>query len=150
MCVIHTFFLTPVMPSEQLMNLCTSTETITRALEKEPSLTPGEAAAKLFPKASHPLGVALRKSRSHEEYTVADLDAAEKCGKFPYRPSDLFLKVWMLVKILVMDCPLSNCMHHLQIYSDILNTLEHNSLNGMVSPSLLGSSGVIPVSIISL
>jgi hypothetical protein len=36
------------------------------------------------------------------------------------------------------------------MYSDMLDTLEHDPLNGMCAPSLMGSSGYIPLSIISL
>jgi hypothetical protein len=36
------------------------------------------------------------------------------------------------------------------MYSDVLDTLEHDPLNGMCAPSLLGSSGYVPISIISL
>ncbi|KAF8573891.1 hypothetical protein K439DRAFT_1373981, partial [Ramaria rubella] len=63
-----------------------------------------------------------------EDYTQEDLDRAAKCGRFPYRPSDLFLKM----------------------YSDVLDTLERDPWAGMVSPSLLASSGVIPLSIVSV
>ena len=31
-------------------------------------------------------------AKNHEDYTQDDLDHAAKCGKFPYRPSDLLLK----------------------------------------------------------
>jgi hypothetical protein len=34
----------------------------------------------------------LKKAKGHDDYTHDDLDRAAKCGKFPYRPSDLFLK----------------------------------------------------------
>jgi hypothetical protein len=37
-----------------------------------------------------------------------------------------------------------------QIYNDVLHTLDTNPLAGLVSPPLLGSSGVIPLSIISV
>lgn len=37
----------------------------------------------------------------------------------------------------------------LQIFGPALLTLEKNVLNGLVSPSLLGQSGVVPLTIIS-
>ncbi|KAH9952788.1 hypothetical protein BGW80DRAFT_1452006 [Lactifluus volemus] len=37
-----------------------------------------------------------------------------------------------------------------QIYNDVLHTLDTNPLAGLVSPPLLGSSGVIPLSVISV
>ena len=65
-------------------------------------------------------------------------------GKFPYRLSDLFLKVSTL---LVVDLPGHD---RPQIYCDVLDTLEHDPLLRMVSPPLLVLSGVIPLSIISV
>ena len=65
-------------------------------------------------------------------------------GKYLYRPSDLFLKASIL---LVVDLPGHD---HLQIYCDVLDTLECDPLLGMVSPPLLALLGVIPLSIISL
>ena len=36
-----------------------------------------------------------------------------------------------------------------KIYCDVLDTLEQDPLIGMVSPPLLGASGVVPLTIIS-
>lgn len=38
----------------------------------------------------------------------------------------------------------------LQMYTDVLDTLEHGPLKNMVSPPIMASSGVIPISVISL
>ena len=65
-------------------------------------------------------------------------------GKFPYRPSNLFLKASTL---LVVDLPGHD---RPQIYCDVLDTLERDPLLGMVSPPLLALSGIIPLSIISV
>lgn len=62
------------------------------------------------------------------EPTQVDLDRAAECGNFGSRPSDLFLK----------------------IYCDVLATLETNPWAGVVSPPLLGSRGVVNLSIISV
>ncbi|KAF9220887.1 hypothetical protein BS17DRAFT_786130 [Gyrodon lividus] len=62
------------------------------------------------------------------EPTQEDLDRAAQCGNFGSRPSDLFLK----------------------IYVDVLATLEGNPWSGVVSPPLLGSRGVVNLSIISM
>ncbi len=35
------------------------------------------------------------------------------------------------------------------MYSDVLDTLERDPLIGVVSPPLLGASGVVPLSIVS-
>ncbi|CAF5114211.1 unnamed protein product, partial [Rotaria sp. Silwood1] len=50
-----------------------------------------------------------------------------KFGRFSQRPSDLFLK----------------------LFYGVICTLQHNPLAGCVSPSLIGSTGVIPLTIIS-
>jgi hypothetical protein len=62
------------------------------------------------------------------EPTQEDLDLAAQCGNFGSRPSDLFLK----------------------IYTDVLATLDSDPWAGVVSPPLLGSRGVVNLSIISL
>ncbi|KAF8555746.1 hypothetical protein OG21DRAFT_1410446 [Imleria badia] len=62
------------------------------------------------------------------EPTQEDIDLAAQCGNFGSRPSDLFLK----------------------IYVDVLATLDSNPWAGVVSPPLLGSRGVVNLSIISL
>ncbi|KAF8133725.1 hypothetical protein EV363DRAFT_1397144 [Boletus edulis] len=62
------------------------------------------------------------------EPTQEDIDLAAQCGDFGSRPSDLFLK----------------------IYVDVLATLESNPWAGVVSPPLLGSRGVVNLTIISL
>jgi len=67
-------------------------------------------------------------SASPAENEKDELDIVMRCGSFPHRPSNLFL----------------------QIYRDALHTLNADPLAGLVSPSLLGSSGVIPLSIVSV
>jgi hypothetical protein len=115
------------MPSEKLVSLCNDARTIASELERDATAGPGAVATKLFPHIKSgraPAPVA----RVWEDYTIADLDSAERCGKFGKRPSDLFLRM----------------------YSDVLDTLEHDPLNGMCAPSLMGSSGYIPISMVSL
>ncbi|KAF2089467.1 phospholipase D/nuclease [Saccharata proteae CBS 121410] len=56
-----------------------------------------------------------------------DLERARQCGNFgDTRPSELFLRVW----------------------HDALCALEHDPLEGVVSPPLMGSTGVIPLTVI--
>ncbi|CAF1637567.1 unnamed protein product [Adineta ricciae] len=62
-----------------------------------------------------------------EIITKKELDIAAEFGRFPYRPSNLFLK----------------------IFYNVIRTLEYDPLGGRVSPSLIGSSGIIPLTIIS-
>jgi phosphatidylserine/phosphatidylglycerophosphate/cardiolipin synthase-like enzyme len=58
---------------------------------------------------------------------LTDLDAVATLGMFPYRPSDLFLKM----------------------YAAALETVKKKPKSGLASPSLLGSSGVVRLSIVS-
>lgn len=56
------------------------------------------------------------------------LDILAQCGSFTDSPSDLFLK----------------------ILGDVLQTLEKHPLDGMCSPSLIATTGVMPLSIVSV
>jgi hypothetical protein len=81
------------MPSDHVVALCNDTErTIIRALEKDPRRAPLDVAKELFSKARRPRSIESHFKKQYA-HTPADLDLAEKCGRFPYRPSDLFLKV---------------------------------------------------------
>jgi hypothetical protein len=59
--------------------------------------------------------------------TGEELERALQCGKFAVPPSELFLRV----------------------FHDSLMPLEHDPLMGCCSPSLLGSSGTCPLTIVS-
>lgn len=62
------------------------------------------------------------------EPTQVDLDRAAECGDFGRRPSDLFLRM----------------------YVDILAAIDREPWSGVISPPLLGSKGVVTMSIISV
>ncbi|KAJ6547026.1 hypothetical protein B0H19DRAFT_1211731 [Mycena capillaripes] len=110
--------------------LCTGTETVSSLLAKDPELPPGDAWKKLY--GSHTPGSkeSVAKAREHRDaHTPEDLKQARECGKWgPTEPSELFLK----------------------LYHDALCTLDHNVASAMVSPPLMGSSGTIPLSVISV
>ncbi|KDQ54467.1 hypothetical protein JAAARDRAFT_38135 [Jaapia argillacea MUCL 33604] len=115
---------------------CRDGPTVTQALAENTKLSPAKAARKLYPKPFILKRLLLRfqikhdlyKGRPHNDLEKEDLDEAERSGRFPYRPSDLFLK----------------------IYSDSLLCLTRDPLGGLVSPPLMGSSAVMPLSIISV
>ncbi|GAA5893943.1 uncharacterized protein JCM6883_003679 [Sporobolomyces salmoneus] len=95
-------------------------------------LSPGQAAKKMFPKPSPAKRLYRRFFIKRDlvygrEWTKEELDEAAKRGNFPHRPSDLFLKM----------------------YADVLTCLTRDPLAGNVSPSLLGTQGTIPLSIVS-
>lgn len=74
------------MPSDHVIQLCSSNETVIAALAANPDQEISKIVKNLFKKSP----VSTTKPHSNDE---SDLDRAAQCGKFPYRPSDLFLKV---------------------------------------------------------
>jgi len=89
--------------------------------------SPQDAAEVLFTKPPPHLRPRIEYEILEHEITDEELDLAAQFGRFPYRPSELFLK----------------------LFHNSLCTLRRDPLCGCVSPSLIGSSGVIPFSIIS-
>lgn len=135
------------MPSDQVYQLATSQKTVSGALKEAVETNPQarilDVAYKVFPEKPE-TSTRSKRLRVHEDFTAEELDIAEKCGRFPYRPSDLFLKVCRVWY------PLGHQLTRGQIYSNVLDTLEHGPLKNMCAPSLMGSSGVVAMSIISL
>lgn len=90
-------------------------------------------------------GVGEKEHPSEQRSTIRRLTPEElqevaKYGKWGSdQPSELFLNV-----------SLSSNWADDQIYAQTLLTLEDNPLNGLVSPCLAGSSGVVSLSIISV
>ncbi|THG97953.1 hypothetical protein EW026_g4144 [Hermanssonia centrifuga] len=115
------------MPSEAIYKLVTSGKTVTAAMEQDPTQVIDDVAHNVFPEKAQK-ATKSKKVRTHDDFTEEDLNRAEQCAKFPYRPSDLFLKM----------------------YCNVLDTLERGPLKNMCSPPLMGSSGVIPITVISL
>ncbi|VDC06870.1 unnamed protein product [Peniophora sp. CBMAI 1063] len=115
------------MPSQRVMELCNADETVTRAQAERPT-TPVKHTRKRLFGSGKPGAKAEQAKEKGEEKEEDVLRSAERCGKFPYTPSELFLKV----------------------YNDALGALDADPLSNMVSPSLSGSSGVIPLSIVSV
>ncbi|AEO60930.1 hypothetical protein MYCTH_2310682 [Thermothelomyces thermophilus ATCC 42464] len=122
--------------SEQIVRLCTSSESVSSLLARDATLSPGDAWEKLY---GHRATRSAAKSKqevgdgndkSSWELTEHDrLKRAAECGKWgPTRPSDLFLA----------------------IYHDALSTLNEDPRRAMVSPSLMGSYGTVPLTIISV
>ncbi|CAK7273894.1 hypothetical protein SEPCBS119000_005892 [Sporothrix epigloea] len=108
-----------------IVNLCTSQESVSSLLAADPTLAPGDAWQTLYGK--HHLGSDGQEKKDAAS-GVDDLARAAKCGNWgPTKPSDLFLK----------------------IYRDVLAVIEESPERAMVSPSLLGSCGVAPLTIIS-
>lgn len=89
----------PTGVSDNVVALCTSKETIASAVAKANTTSIHTICETLYPKPFVLKRLVNRFTIKHDLYhgrgdpTKEDLDRAEQCGKFPYRPSDLFLKV---------------------------------------------------------
>ncbi|KAF1991456.1 hypothetical protein K402DRAFT_322349 [Aulographum hederae CBS 113979] len=116
----------PYKITDKVYNLCTSSSTVSDELARDPSLAPGKAAERLF--RSEAVRVLEKKPpKDRIPATADDLKRAYECGRFgETRPSELFLRV----------------------FHDALCTLEHDPLMGVVSPPLMGSTGVLPLTVI--
>jgi hypothetical protein len=106
-----------------------SIHTVTSLLAtKSPTIKSGKDAAEiLFSKPLPFLRSQVNFEINEHEITEEELNFAANFGRFPSRPSDLFLK----------------------LFYNVLCTLKRDPLCGVVSPSLIGTSGVIPLTIIS-
>lgn len=85
--------------SDRVIELCNAQETIASSLAKQPDRAAHRVWQQLYPKPFVLKRLVNRFLIKHDLYygrgdpTEHDLDRAARCGKFPYRPSDLFLKV---------------------------------------------------------
>ncbi|KAH8647269.1 hypothetical protein BX600DRAFT_476429 [Xylariales sp. PMI_506] len=114
--------------TSKVVALCQSEASISSELAKNPSLAPGDMAKKIFGE-REPTG----KPSAHGDDALtraspADLEQALRCGRWgPTQPGELFARA----------------------FHDVLCCLEADPLGGMVSPSLLGSYGTVPLSVIA-
>ncbi|KAK4056738.1 hypothetical protein OIO90_002290 [Microbotryomycetes sp. JL221] len=128
----HAVHLPAPAPFPPLSLMTDTSKTVTQALAANKAKNPKRAASSLFPK---PWFFQRMYRRWYIKWdllhgrvwTSAELDDAAKRGHFPRRPSDLFL----------------------QIYADVLLCLTRDPLAGNVSPSLIGTAGTCPLSIVS-
>ncbi|PGH18320.1 hypothetical protein AJ80_04498 [Polytolypa hystricis UAMH7299] len=114
------------MVSQEVYELCHSETSVISELAKNPSLSPRYIIKRLYKRRKR----LCRESAKADKpvNTPVDIRQAYECGKWgSQRPSDLFL----------------------QIYHDVLCTLEKDSMSNTMSPSLIGSSGVVPLTIIA-
>ncbi|KAI9763874.1 MAG: hypothetical protein M1840_009058 [Geoglossum simile] len=112
------------MISDALYQVINSPATVTSLVAESPTEPPGKIAEQLYGEEEQPKPLPELQDHVGEE----DLQKAYECGRWGgKRPSDLFLTV----------------------YHDVLSALEGDPLAGMVSPPLMGSCGVLPLTIIS-
>jgi hypothetical protein len=112
--------------SDKLYNLCHSPDSISSEYAKDPSSTPSKISSHLY----HQHIDAVHQSQPPKERVPAsdeELQRAYECGNFgDAKPSELFLRVWY----------------------DALKTVEGDPMVGCVSPSLMGASGVCPLTVV--
>lgn len=88
------------MISDKVYKLCTSTETVSSLLAKDPTLSPGEAWKRLYAHAAGPKESKATARAHRDNHTADDLKRAAECGKFgPTEPSELFLKVCLTILV---------------------------------------------------
>ncbi|OMP85693.1 hypothetical protein BK809_0004364 [Diplodia seriata] len=117
----------PESVSRAVFDLCHGERSVSSLLAEDPTLAPGESASKLY--SHHAVSVLDTSPPKHRRVaTPEELERALSCGNFgAARPSELFQRIW----------------------HDALCTLAHDPLAGVVSPPLMGSSGILPLTIMS-
>lgn len=112
--------------SDRIYGFCTAPTSVSSELTKNPSKEPTHIADALY--GGEHLAITEHKSHTRQPASPAELQRARQCGNWGESdPSELFL----------------------QCYHAALCSLTHDPLAGMVSPSLMGSNGVLPVTVIA-
>lgn len=79
------------MPSDNVIRLCATEETIANELAKDPAVAVSKVVEKLH---KHLKSISSKAEKKIDSDNESDrLERAAKCGRFPNKPSDLFLKV---------------------------------------------------------
>ena len=87
---------TSTMVSQHVLDLCTSSTTLTSELAKNPDRPVSRVAEKLFKDHGARFKQLTRDATvkpAENEEDELELDVVMRCGSFPNRPSDLFLQV---------------------------------------------------------
>lgn len=133
-----------IMVSEKVYRLCTQRDSVSAYLANNPAAAPHEAWNHLYGHERNSDDGEHAEKQANGQNTSDALQRAQECGSWgATQPSKLFLQV--------SEWP--DWMYHFwycQIYNDALGALDHDIGCGMVSPSLMGSHGVIPLTVISV
>lgn len=120
--------------TDELYHYCTARENVTSVIAKEPSLTPGEAWEQLYGKGrrrhrgDRKTGDGTSSGHVTPSERSASLNRLAVLGNWETtQPSDLFLKM----------------------YGDSLKAIDGRVDQAVVSPSLMATSGTVPLTIIS-
>lgn len=87
------------MPSDYLHSLCTSAPSVASELAKAPDQTIDSIIGKLRKEFKLKTKVGDHEENNREKTARDELDHVAACGKFPHRPSDLFLRVSTTLKL---------------------------------------------------
>jgi phosphatidylserine/phosphatidylglycerophosphate/cardiolipin synthase-like enzyme len=113
--------------TDNTLRFCREPTSVSSEYAKDPTKTPGHHADQLYGK-DQPAVTEHRTPHLRKSPTKEDISRARQCGNWgDSEPSELFL----------------------QCYHDALCSLEHDPLAGMISPSLMGSNGIVPLTIIA-
>ena len=112
---------------DKIGELCRSSYSVSSKYADSSDESPGKIAESLY-KTHHLQTPTTNASIAKHTYTSQELEWARQCGKFgDTSPSELFLRA----------------------YYDLLQCLAHDPLANCVSPSLCGSTGFAPLTIIA-
>lgn len=113
--------------SDKILKYCTTPVSVTSELAQASTKDSAHFADKLY--GGEHLAVTERKPSHHRQpASLTELQRARQCGNWGQsEPSELFLQ----------------CFHA------ALCSLQHDPLAGMVSPGLMGSNGVLPITVIA-
>ncbi|KAI0021633.1 IQ calmodulin-binding motif protein [Xylariomycetidae sp. FL0641] len=118
----------PYKINENISKWCYNPDSVSALVAKDPKLAAGEAWKKLFGHHETHTKSDIRDIGKHH-MEPEDLRRAKLCGKWgKQEPSQLFLRM----------------------YHDALCTLDKDPCLGVTSPSLMGSSGVVPLTVLSV
>ncbi|KAL4867029.1 hypothetical protein BDV12DRAFT_210206 [Aspergillus spectabilis] len=116
----------PKMVSSHVYNLCHGNRTVSSELAEDPTKSPYKIFKELY-KGKSP-EKSTDQTSDEEDPETDELRKAKECGNWGgAEPSTLFLR----------------------IYHDALCALDRNPLGGVVSPPLMGSNGVVPLTIVA-
>ena len=111
------------MVTENVIRLCTAKVSVTAAMEREPHKPIVDIIQSLYKNDN-----AAKPIAEDPECTTEKTSAALQCGHWgPCEPSNLFLRA----------------------YADALACLDGDPMAGLVSPSLMGSHGFVPLTIVA-
>jgi len=113
--------------AQLVLQWCQSRESISTHYAADPTKTPGDIADELY-KSHHLKSPSTKAPASRKTATPEDLQWARQCGNFGNtQPSEMFLRA----------------------YYDLLQCLEGDAVANCCSPSLCGSTGFVPLTIIA-